>query len=134
MYQQESFAYTENKNLKVQIAHLPYKSDNYNASFVLTVILPNKGVRLEEVEQKLTSNSKLMKQVLSFENTRHSELLLHLPKFKMESRFVLNDVLIQLGMSNAFSSGIADFTGIVKQEDARMGLYISKVNNCFEIE
>ncbi|CAF1160974.1 unnamed protein product [Rotaria sordida] len=45
----------------------------------------------------------------------------------MEATFVLNDVLIQLGMVNAFSGGKADFTGIVSEEDDRNGLYISKV-------
>jgi serine protease inhibitor len=69
-----------------------------------------------------------MKQVLSSEGTTSQELLLYLPKFKMESSFQLNDVLIELGMKNAFSERLADFTGIVKKEDARNGLYISKVN------
>ena len=68
-----------------------------------------------------------MKQVLRFEGTSSKELLLYLPKFKMESSFQLNDVLIQLGMKNAFCDGIADFSGIVKKEDTRNGLYISKV-------
>jgi serpin B len=122
MYQNETFSYAENKNLKIQIGHLPYKSDNYDVEFVLTVILPNKGVRLEEVEQRLTSDSQLMKQVLSFEGTTSKELLLYLPKFKMESSFQLNDVLIELGMKSAFYGEIADFTGIAGE-----GLYISKV-------
>jgi serpin B len=128
MYQNETFSYAENKNLKIQIGHLPYKSDNHDVEFVFTVILPNKGVRLEEVEQKFTSDSQLMKEVLSFEGRTSKELLLYLPKFKMESSFELNDVLIELGMKNAFYDGMADFSGIVKKEDARNGLYISKVN------
>ncbi|CAF3464360.1 unnamed protein product [Rotaria sp. Silwood1] len=68
-----------------------------------------------------------MQQVLSDESTTRQELLLYLPKFKMEATFVLNDVLIQLGMKNAFSASKADFTGIVSEQDDRNGLYISKV-------
>jgi serine protease inhibitor len=126
MYQKEKYAYTENKDLRVQIAHLPYKSDNKDVQFVFTVILPNQGVQLEEVEQKLASKPDLMQQVLSHQNTRTEELLLYLPKFKMEATFQLKDVLEQLGMKDAFNSN-ADFTGIVSKEVDSAGLYISKV-------
>ncbi|CAF2880513.1 unnamed protein product [Rotaria sp. Silwood2] len=127
MYQKEKFAYAENNDLHVQIAHLPYKSDSQDIQFVFTVILPKQGVSLDEVEQKLISKPSLMHKVLSDENTTTQELLLYLPKFKMEAAFELNDVLIHLGMINAFSDSKADFTGIVSQQDDRHGLYISKV-------
>lgn len=128
MYQKEKYAYAENKDLRVQVAHLPYKSDNKDVQFVLTVILPNQGVQLDAVEQKLTAKPDLMQQLLSQQNTRSEELLLYLPKFKMEATFELNTVLQQLGMVDAFDSR-ADFTGIVSKEDDKAGLYISKVNN-----
>ncbi|CAF5121725.1 unnamed protein product, partial [Rotaria sp. Silwood1] len=105
----------------------PYKSDSHDVQFVFTVILPKQGVSLDEVEQKLTSKPDLMQQVLNGENTTRQELQLYLPKFKMEATFVLNDVLIQLGMINAFNERKADFTGIVSEQDDRNGLYISKV-------
>ncbi|CAF3042932.1 unnamed protein product [Rotaria sp. Silwood2] len=127
MYQKEKYAYAENNDLHVQIAHLPYKSESQEVQFVFTVILPKQGVSLDEVEQKLTSKPDLMEKVLNDENTRTQELLLYLPKFKMVAAFVLNDVLIHLGMINAFSDSKADFTGIVSQQDDRHGLYISKV-------
>ncbi|CAF4717061.1 unnamed protein product [Rotaria sp. Silwood1] len=127
MYQKEKFNYAENDYLNVQIAHLPYKSDNYDVEFVFTIILPKQGISLDEVEQKLTSQPDLMQQVLSDKNTTRKKLLLYIPKFKMEAKFELNDVLIQLGMINAFSESKADFTGIVSEQDDRNGLYISKV-------
>jgi len=129
MYQKSKYAYAENKDLRVQIAHLPYKSDSNDVQFVLTVILPNQGVRLDEVEQKLASKPDLMLQVLSNQGTRTEELLLYLPKFKMEATFELNEVLKQLGMRDAFDGGKADFTGIVSKEVDSAGLCISKVNN-----
>jgi serine protease inhibitor len=128
MYQKEKYAYAENKDLGVQIAHLPYKSDNKDVQFVFTVILPNEDVQLDEVEQKLTSKPDLMQQVLDHQGTRTQELLLYIPKFKMEATFQLNDVLQQLGIQDAFGPK-ADFTGIVSKEVDSAGLYISKVNN-----
>jgi serine protease inhibitor len=129
MYQKGKYAYIENKDLRVQVAHLPYKSDSNEVQFVFTVILPNEGVQLNEVEQKLASKPDLMTTLLSHQGTTTQELLLYLPKFKMEATFNLNDVLIKLGMQDAFSDSKADFTGIVSKEDDAAGLYISKVNN-----
>lgn len=132
MHQKEKFAYAENNELNVQIAHLPYKSTNHDVQFVLTVILPKRGVSLDEVEGKLLSKHELMEKVLGHVNTRTEELLLYLPKFKMEAMFQLNDVLIQLGMVNAFSSSKADFTGIISPTDDIDGLYISKVKDSYK--
>jgi len=128
MYKKEKYAYAENKDLRVQVAHLPYKSDNRDVQFVLTVILPNKGVQLDEVERKLASKPDLMQELLSHQGTRTEELLLYLPKFKMEATFELNDVLKQLGMVDAFSEVKANFTGIVRKQVDNAGLYISKVS------
>jgi len=128
MYKKEKYAYAENKDLRVQVAHLPYKSDNRDVQFVLTVILPNKGVQLDQVEQKLALKPDLMQELLSHQGTRTEELLLYLPKFKMEATFQLNDVLKQLGMVDAFSGTKANFTGIVSKQVDNAGLYISKVS------
>jgi serine protease inhibitor len=129
MYKKEKYAYAEDKDLRVQVAHIPYKSDNKDVQFVFTVILPNQGVQLEQVEQKLASKPDLMQTLLNHQGTTTQELLLHLPKFKMEATFELNNVLIELGMRDAFSDRVADFTGIVSKEDDRAGLYISKVDS-----
>ncbi|CAF1097856.1 unnamed protein product [Rotaria sp. Silwood1] len=86
-----------------------------------------RGIPLDRVEQKLASKPDLMKRVLNDEGITRKELLLYLPKFKMEAKFELNDVLIQLGMINAFDGSKADFTGMVSEQDDRSGLYISRV-------
>lgn len=127
MYQKAKYAYAENNDLGVQIAHLPYRSDSHDVQFALTVILPRANVALEQVERKLAAKPELMQQILSNDNARTEELLLYLPKFKMEATFQLNDVLQQLGMQDAFTPR-ADFTGIVSKEVDDAGLYISKVN------
>ncbi|CAF1587505.1 unnamed protein product [Rotaria sp. Silwood1] len=127
MHQKKTFSYAENSDLNVQIAHLPYQSDKHGVQFVFTVILPERGISLDTVEQKLASKPDLMKRVLNDEGITRKELLLYLPKFKMEAKFELNDVLIQLGMINAFDGSKADFTGMVSEQDDRSGLYISRV-------
>lgn len=120
----------ENKDLQVQVAHLPYKSTNRDIQFVFTVILPNKGVSLDTVEQKLASRPAVLNQLLDRAGTSTQELLLYLPKFKMEATFNLNDVLIQMGMQDAFDESRANFRGIVSPQDDPAGLVISKVRDC----
>ncbi|CAF1091871.1 unnamed protein product [Rotaria sordida] len=127
MHQREKFAYAEDNDLHVQIIHVPYKSENKDIEFVFTVILPNRGVQLDVVEQKLASQPDSMQKLLSHQNTRTEELHLYLPKFKMEATFELSDILQQLGMKDAFSSYKANFTGIVNGKNNKDRLYISKV-------
>ncbi|CAF3059647.1 unnamed protein product [Rotaria sp. Silwood2] len=127
MYQKGTFAYAENNDLHVQIVHVPYKSENKDVEFVFTVILPNRGVQLDVVEQKLASQPDLMQKLFSRENTRTEELILYLPKFKMETTFELSDVLQQLGMKDAFNDHKANFTGIVSAKNNQNRFYISKI-------
>ena len=47
----------------------------------------------------------------------------------MEASFDLTQTLQQLGMIDAFSDRIADFTGIVSKQDDQNGLCISKVRD-----
>ncbi|CAF3868797.1 unnamed protein product [Rotaria sp. Silwood1] len=127
MHQREKYAYAENNDLYVQIVHVPYISENKDVEFVFTVILPNRGVQLDVVEQKLASQSDLIQKLLSHQNTRIEELHLYLPKFKMEATFELSNILQQLGMKDAFNSYKANFTGIASEKNDRDRLYISKV-------
>lgn len=52
-----------------------------------------------------------------------TEVALKLPKFQIESSFGLNDVLIKLGMADAFNANKADFSGM----DGSRELYIGAV-------
>ncbi|CAF1115111.1 unnamed protein product [Rotaria sp. Silwood1] len=127
MHQKGQFAYAENNDLHVQIVHVPYKSENKDVEFVFTVILPNRGVQLDVVEQNLASQPDLMQKLFSREKTRTEELNLYLPKFKMETTFELSDVLQRLGMKDAFNGHKANFSGIVSTKNNQNRLYISKI-------
>ena len=113
MYQKERFSYAENKDLCVQIVHIPYVSAQEGERFVFTVILPNRDVSLDEIEQKLNSNLNLKQQLLSKKNTTSQELHLYLPKFQLETKYELQELLGQLGMKDAIDTKQADFEGIV---------------------
>jgi len=128
MFQKNYFDYAENKDLHIQIIHLPYISSKENEKFVFTVVLPNEGVLLDDVEQKLNSNLQLRQQLLSNENAASTDILLYLPKFKLETRYELQDTLYEMGMEYAFSDTKADFEGIVGEVTDKNRIRISKVN------
>ncbi|CAF1146160.1 unnamed protein product [Rotaria sp. Silwood1] len=123
----------ENADLHIEIIDLPYRSENKDVKFVFTVILPNQGVQLDAIEQKLASQPNLMKKLLNRQNIRTELLHLYLPKFKMESTFQLNDILQQVGIKDEFIDYKANFSDIASEEHNRDHLYISKVNNSFMI-
>uniref|UniRef100_A0A3B4HCM2 Leukocyte elastase inhibitor-like n=1 Tax=Pundamilia nyererei TaxID=303518 RepID=A0A3B4HCM2_9CICH len=51
----------------------------------------------------------------------HSEVVLHLPKFKLEEDYELNDPLAKLGMKDVFCAGRADLSGM----NGEPGLFLS---------
>lgn len=97
------------------MVQIPY--ENHEQSMI--VLLPKKKDGLADLEKKLTTeNLTPWMKTLS----AHS-LDLKLPKFKVTAEFKLNDVLMEMGMKDAFVFGKADFSGMATREK----LYISAV-------
>ncbi len=104
-------------NEDFQLAQLRYKDDEFS----MVVILPKKKDGLAEVEKKLSA--KALAQALALARAEQVEVAL--PKFKMANGFFLEEELYKLGMKDAFTPGVADFSGLVT--DARKSLCISTV-------
>ena len=88
--------------------------------FGMTVILPEDGRDIDAVAAELTEAS--WSTWMAGLNKR--EIMVGLPRFELEYDSLLNDVLVALGMQDAFS-GAADFSGI----DGLTDLFISKVKH-----
>lgn len=97
-----------------QAVSLPYVGGT--ASMI--AILPDTGT-FKEFEARLTyaKLEELRNQM------GHTQVLLNMPRFKIESSFGLKDTLSALGMEDAFLPDAADFSGMDGQKD----LYISSV-------
>jgi serpin B len=105
MQQKASFGYTESEGL--QIVELPY--DGHELSMV--ILLPAEGA-LESLEQELDANR--INAVLN--ELGYQEVVLTMPKFKVESDFGLAKTLQTMGMTDAFASN-ADLSGIDGSKD-----------------
>jgi serpin B len=112
MYAIETYNYGKDKN--AQILELPYKGDDIS----MYIILPSKN-NIEEFENDLTLGyyNELK------DNLNSDEVKILLPKFTFEARAELNEPLQDMGIVDAFDSGMADFSGI----SASDGLSISEI-------
>lgn len=114
MNQAAEFNYAEEEAL--QILELPYAGDELS----MVILLPKQADGLKEAENLLTAAH--LKKWLSALSKQ--EVIVALPKFKMSSEFLLNEALKSLGMVDAFSGKLADFSGISPDP---VGLFISQV-------
>lgn len=95
---------------------LPYEGGNYS----MAIIMP-KDSSFADFAKGLT-DSKLA-HILQGLNENYTMVNLSMPKFKFEASFDLGETLKGLGMSDAFDSQRADFSGISGKKD----LYIANV-------
>jgi len=112
MTQEASFYYNRNENF--HIIDLPYGVGDFS----MTIFLPETGVSADDVISLFDQENWDQWMNSLAQNNRR----LYLPKFKLEYKLTMNDVLKALGMEVAFSGG-ADFSGINPNAD----LFISRV-------
>ena len=101
MTQTKNFNYYEDKS--VQVVELPYKNDSTSA----IVILPQEKIDVDTYLESLDDN--MLNTILA--GLKSKVVRLSLPKFEIEFKNKFKDILIRLGMVQAFD-GNADFSGI----------------------
>ena len=96
---------------------LPYG----NGQFSMTIMMENgSGKPINEIIQTLTPED--FDSYINNADTITAEI--YLPKFKMEFKKLLNEVLIDMGMGLAFGDGATDFSGLFEEN---LALAISRV-------
>ena len=115
MTRKGKYRYKESSDL--QILELPYVGGKLS----MLVLLPRKKDGLPILENQLTADflSKATKDLWEL------DVVVHLPKFKVEAAFTLNDPLITLGMPDAFGDK-ADFSGMDGAKELYIGFVIHK--------
>lgn len=118
MRQKETFLFGEAKlenEQGMKLLEMPYKGKQLS----MIVLLPDEMDGLRDLESQLTSDN--VQQWLDTAKLR--EVSVWLPKFKMTGEFQLNAILSALGMTAAFDSHNADFSGM----DGNRDLFLSAV-------
>ncbi len=112
MFQNEEHGYMEGDGFKA--CEIMY--DGQELSMV--IILPDVG-RFDEIESWLSAET--VNGIIGAMGNYSVDLTM--PKFGYESEFSLNDTLYGMGMTDAFTPGVADFSGM----DGSLLLYITDV-------
>lgn len=100
-----------------QMAELPYAG----GTAAMDILVPDQG-RFDEIESSLDLDT--VSAMWSGLQTKNVSL--HLPKFKVESNFMLADQLSALGMTDAFDPDLADFSGMTGSKDLYIGAVVHK--------
>ena len=85
----------------------------------MLIVLPHRFDGLPELEASLTSDA--LRDAIAALNETPSEIPIAIPRFRIESKFMLGRTLSDMGMPSAFQAGAADFSGI----DGRQDLHIA---------
>jgi len=112
MRQTEDLAYAEGDG--VQAVELPYLGGEVS----MVLLLPEAG-RFEAFEEALDAG----RVDALLETLSRRRVALTMPRFEFESSMELSETLGQMGMSDAFGEGVADFSGM----DGTPNLFISAV-------
>lgn len=108
MYVDGKFAVYEDEASSFRSIELPYIGDRVS----MFILLPDDIEGIENLENTLTP--RLIRKLMA-KRAPLPRVSLTLPKFKYVSNFDLNDILSELGMTDAFSPVMADLSGIVPQ-------------------
>jgi len=108
----DDFLYTNGQGF--QAVKLPYEGGETG----MLIIVPDKGT-FAGFEKNF--NSLTLSNISESLETVHVEL--SMPKWEFESEFAMKDTLMKMGMDDAFTARLADFSGI----DGTMNLFISNV-------
>jgi serpin B len=119
MYRNADMRYTVDREAGFQMVALPFGQAK---RISLYVILPEEGKTVNDVLSKLDG----AKFLSACGRLRESEGHLWLPRFELDYDASLNETLKSLGMSDAFDSGAADFTGM---SNADKSLHIGEVKH-----
>ena len=111
----EHFNYYEDR--RVQAIELRFRKDYLSA----LIILPVEGTNINKYINTLSISNDEYQNIIN--GLKQTKVHLKLPKFEVEFPDILNQVLMDLGMYNAFNSKDADFTGLRSEG----GIFISRV-------
>jgi serpin B len=91
-------------NIDFQAVELPYSGDELS----MVILLPSQIDALGQLERQLNP----VFLVRLFAQMKKQEVVIILPRFKLESGFNLNNTLAKMGMPDAFDWQKADFAGL----------------------
>ncbi len=105
------------------VVDLPYG----NGFYTMTIVMPDGIDEIESFAADL--NERRWNEITSSLPENENEIMVHLPRFRLEYQIKLNETLKKLGMAIAFDADYADFSRMYHKELYFENLYISTVDH-----
>uniref|UniRef100_A0A8C2BWM6 Leukocyte elastase inhibitor n=1 Tax=Cyprinus carpio TaxID=7962 RepID=A0A8C2BWM6_CYPCA len=122
MYQKKKFPFNYVCDHRLQVLELPYVKEELSMLILLPEESQDGSDPLHKLERELTLD-KLHEWTNRNNMDTHTEIIVHLPKFKLEVESSLAEILMGMGMTSVFQGPMADLTGMSSQG----GLFLSAV-------
>ncbi|KGL78990.1 Heterochromatin-associated protein MENT [Tinamus guttatus] len=120
MYMRHAFPVLIMETMNFKMIELPYVKHELSMFILLPDDIKDNTTGLEQLERELTYEK--LSEWADSKKMKETTVDLYLPKFTVEEKYDLKDILTKMGMISAFSPN-ADFSGI----NAKGGLMISQV-------
>nr|XP_055067484.1 leukocyte elastase inhibitor-like [Misgurnus anguillicaudatus] len=124
MNQRSDFPLTFIPEVNSQILELPYVGKNMSMLIILPDEIEDDTTGLQKLEKTLTYE-KLMEWTKP-DNMKKQYVALSLPKFKLEETYDMKNLLVKLGMVDAFEMGKAHFSDLSHNNDLVVSEVIHK--------
>nr|XP_032830336.1 leukocyte elastase inhibitor-like isoform X2 [Petromyzon marinus] len=121
MSQKNTFQHGFVQNMNLNVLELPYVGNALSMIILLPAAIEDETNGLEKLEREL--NLQNLQTWTSPTTMRSGDVLLHLPRFRLEQSYTLNKPLSSLGMGDLFSPLTADLSGM----DGNRDLFVSHV-------
>ncbi|XP_062925675.1 leukocyte elastase inhibitor-like [Mobula hypostoma] len=120
MFQKGNFNFGYIDELKTKVLELPYEKKDLSMFIFLPNDISDNTTGLEKLEEALANKTLFI--LINLGTMKEIKLDVHLPRFKMEDQFNLEDKLPALGMIDAFDPSRANLSGMSEK-----GLSLSAV-------
>ncbi|XP_061093676.1 leukocyte elastase inhibitor-like [Conger conger] len=121
MHQTANFGLVFIPEVNSRILEMPYIGKELSMLIILPREIEDDSTGLERLERELTYEKLL--EWTQPDKMEHIEIMVALPKFKMEETYDLRDILVSIGMEDAFNESKSDLSGI----SSSANLVVSKV-------
>ncbi|CAB1349649.1 unnamed protein product [Coregonus sp. 'balchen'] len=124
MHQKAKFPLTFIPEANCQILELPYVGNELSMLIMLPNEMEDDTTGLKKLEKELTYNNLVEWTRPDMMDT--VEVQVGLPKFKLEESLDLKDLLVSMGMTDAFDDSKSDFSGMSPSNDLVLSEVIHK--------
>ncbi|KAM3840047.1 serpin B6-like [Vipera latastei] len=115
MFRKGEYNVTTISDYRISILELPFGDDDFSMIILLPDETEDNSMGLEKLEREITHEK--LKEWIKPEKMIPREIELSFPKFKLEEEYDLKPVLRNMGMTDAFDEGKADFSEMSTNKD-----------------